>query len=31
MPSAVIGVPFGIGQKKFIAIFDRNEPSGCIS
>ena len=31
IPSALIGVPFGIGQKKSIAIFDRNEPSGFIS
>ena len=31
IPSALIGVPFGIGQKKFIASFDRSEPSGCIS
>jgi hypothetical protein len=30
-PSAVVGVFVGIGQKKSIAIFGRNEPSGFIS
>src|ERR1700751_4149923 len=31
MPSGLIGVPFGIGQKKSIAIFGRNDPSGLAS
>ena len=28
IPSALIGVLFGIAQKKSIAILDRNDPSG---